>query len=166
MEVTKLSLLLKVLEDESAETIGKQLEMFRERALPDLGKNIKCGNSLIGPEIFSDLQMNMLNEEAIYHINAFDWTIEFPEIMATGGFDAVIGNPPYVRIGKDIFSTTEVKYLGRYKVAQYRTDLFHLFMQRGLDLLKNGGQFGYIVPNPWLSMKFGRESEAIHPREQ
>ena len=52
VEVTKLSLLLKVLEGENEETINQQLKMFHERALPDLGSNIKCGNSLIGPDFF------------------------------------------------------------------------------------------------------------------
>ncbi len=50
VEVTKLSLLLKVLEGESNQTLANQLRMFHERALPDLGDNIKCGNSLIGPD--------------------------------------------------------------------------------------------------------------------
>ena len=54
MEVTKLSLLLKVLEGENEETISKQLKLFQERALPDLGSNIKCGNSLIGSDIPKD----------------------------------------------------------------------------------------------------------------
>ena len=52
VEVTKLSLLLKVLEGENEQTIGKQLSLFQERALPDLGHNIQCGNSLIGPDFY------------------------------------------------------------------------------------------------------------------
>jgi type II restriction/modification system DNA methylase subunit YeeA len=66
VEVTKLSLLLKVLEDENAETIGKQLALFQERALPDLGNNIKCGNSLIGPDFYEGQQMSFLDEEEMY----------------------------------------------------------------------------------------------------
>ncbi len=53
VEVTKLSLLLKVLEGESEQTIGKQLAMWQERVLPDLGKNIQCGNSLIDPDFYA-----------------------------------------------------------------------------------------------------------------
>jgi hypothetical protein len=59
VEVTKLSLLLKVLEGENAQTISQQLKFFHERALPDLGNNIKCGNSLIGPD-FYEQQMNLI----------------------------------------------------------------------------------------------------------
>src|SRR5207248_9025383 len=53
VEVTKLSLLLKILEGESQETIAEQMKLFRERALPDLDDNVKCGNSLIGPDFYS-----------------------------------------------------------------------------------------------------------------
>ncbi|MFP4088309.1 MAG: Eco57I restriction-modification methylase domain-containing protein [Desulfobacteraceae bacterium] len=98
VEVTKLSLLLKVLEGEDEETIQRQLSLFQQRALPDLGSNIKCGNSLIGSDFYDGTQTNLFDEEDIYRINAFDWDQEFPRIMKDGGFDAVIGNPPYIRI--------------------------------------------------------------------
>ena len=96
VEVTKLSLLLKVLEGESQETIGSQLGMFKERVLPDLGRNIKCGNSLIGSDYYQDRQLTMLiDEEERYRVNAFDWKTEFPQVFIQGGFDVVIGNPPW-----------------------------------------------------------------------
>ena len=81
VEVTKLSLLLKVLEGESEESIGKQLSMFRERVLPDLAHNIKCGNSLIGPDFYTEKQSSFLNTEEQYRINAFDWDKEFPQVF-------------------------------------------------------------------------------------
>lgn len=152
VEVTKLSLLLKVLEGETDETLGQQLTLWRERALPDLGKNIKCGNSLIGPDYF-EAQL-LVDEEEMRKVNPFSWEAEFGEIMAAGGFDAVIGNPPYVVIGKDFFPTSEINYLNHYEVAQYKTDLFHLLLQRGLDLLRVEGLLGFIVPNPWLTLKY------------
>jgi len=95
VEVTKLSLLLKVLEGESEQTLATQLRFYHERALPDLGSNIKCGNSLIGPNFYEQSEMLFLDEEERYRINVFDWKAEFTEIMKAGGFDAVIGNPPY-----------------------------------------------------------------------
>jgi hypothetical protein len=98
VEVTKLSLLLKVLEGENQDTLERQIKLFKERALPDLGSSIKCGNSLIGPDFYQSKQMSLLNSDEAYRINAFDWEKEFPEIMKRGGFDAVIGNPPYIRI--------------------------------------------------------------------
>ena len=118
VEVTKLSLLLKVIEDPG------QLSYLDERILPDLGRNIQCGNSLIGPDYW-DGQL-MVDEEERARVNAFDWKAAFPEVFdphrPTGtspksagemtprqnssadlgedgrGFDAVVGNPPYIRI--------------------------------------------------------------------
>ena len=98
VEVTKLSLLLKALEGEDEQSIGKQMSLFQERVLPDLSNNIKCGNSLIGPDFYDNRQLNILEKEEIYRVNAFDWDAEFADIMKSGGFDAVIGNPPYIRI--------------------------------------------------------------------
>jgi hypothetical protein len=81
VEVTKLSLLLKVLEGESQDTVGKQLSLFHQRALPDLGQNIKCGNSLIGPDFYSGKQSAFLEAEEQYRINAFDWQREFSQVF-------------------------------------------------------------------------------------
>ncbi len=69
VEVTKLSLLLKVLEGETEQTLQAQLRLFQERALPDLSNNIKCGNSLIGPDFYDNQQMGLLedDEERIVH---------------------------------------------------------------------------------------------------
>ena len=78
VEVTKLSLLLKVLEGEG---VAAQMSFLPERVLPDLGRNIKCGNSLIGPE-FYDGKLDLPDEETVGRVNAFDWTREFPEAMA------------------------------------------------------------------------------------
>jgi type I restriction-modification system DNA methylase subunit len=147
VEVTKLSLLLKVLEGENEETLVKHLRLFHERALPDLGENIKCGNSLIGPDFYEGKQLSLIDEEERYRINAFDWNAEFPEIMDNGGFDAVIGNPPY---GSDLIETSE--YLrGEYQVAEYQLESYQLFMERGIQLLNQPGYLGFIIPNPWLT---------------
>jgi len=89
VEVTKLSLLLKVLEGESEQTLNPQMALIREgvdRVLPDLANNIRCGNSLIGPD-FYDGQLSLLDEEEAYRVNVFDWQGAFPEVFAEGGFD-------------------------------------------------------------------------------
>ena len=82
VEVTKLSLLLKVLEGESGETLTNQLKLFHARALPDLSGNIRCGNSLIGPDFYEGTFPDFLSEEERYRINVFDWAAEFPEVFA------------------------------------------------------------------------------------
>ena len=81
VEVTKLSLLLKVLEGETQQSLQPVLRLFHERALPDLGDNIKCGNSLIGPDFYQQQQMPLLDDEERYRINVFDWAAEFPHIL-------------------------------------------------------------------------------------
>jgi len=154
VEVTKLSLLLKVLEDENAETIGKQLALFHERALPDLGSNIKCGNSLIGPDFYEGRQMGMFDEEEMYRINVFDWKAEFYEIMKDGGFDAVIGNPPYVR--QELLGSLKSYFQRRYEVYHGVADLYAYFIEKGVSLLRSGGYFSYIVANKWMRANYGK----------
>ena len=157
VEVTKLSLLLKVLEGESAETLGKSLALFRERALPDLGENIKCGNSLIGPDFYEGQQMSLLDDETHYRINAFSWETEFPEIMGAGGFDAVVGNPPYLRIqGLREFHSEEISHLvAVFHSGVKRFDLYMLFAERGFELLRQGGILGYICPHKFVHADSG-----------
>ncbi|MBI1878421.1 MAG: N-6 DNA methylase [Chloroflexi bacterium] len=154
VEVTKLSLLLKVLEEESQESLGRQLSMFgQERALPDLGHNIKCGNSLIGPDFYDSrpTQLSMFDEDEMYRINAFDWQAEFEEIMRDGGFDVVIGNPPYVDIKS--LPNTDVTYIfSKYKTANNRINLFAGFIEKSLKLLKSSAfRFSMIVPTALLT---------------
>jgi hypothetical protein len=151
VEVTKLSLLLKVLEGENEETLEKQLKLFQERALPDLGNNIKCGNSLIGWDILKD-NPGMAQEE-IDLINPFDWEREFPEIFQNGGFSVVIGNPPYVRHG--LLSDMRVYFQQHYQTYRGIADLYVCFIERGISLLKNDGVFSYIVANKWMRAKYG-----------
>jgi len=155
VEVTKLSLQLKVLEGENQGTLSRQLTLFKERALPDLGENIKCGNSLIGPD-FYDRQTSLFDEEEMYRVNAFDWDAEFPEIMGRGGFDAVIGNPPW---GAE-FNRSEKSYLvNRYPSIPSKTkDSYLYFFSEAIDeMLKESGFLGFIVPNTWLLINSAKE---------
>ena len=155
VEVTKLSLLLKVLEGESGETLNRQLKLFHERALPDLGSNIKCGNSLIGPDFFSVPLYKegaggvsyLYSEEEQYRINAFDWAAEFPDIMTSGGFDAVIGNPPY---GASFLENEKSYFQNNYQVFQDTRDVYACFIEASFKKLKPDGFCSFIVPSAWL----------------
>ncbi|HLF26716.1 MAG TPA: N-6 DNA methylase [Anaerolineae bacterium] len=156
VEVTKLSLLLKVLEGESDETLGKQLAMFPERALPNLDANIKCGNSLIGPDYFAGQLMPDADE--LRRVNPFDWWQEFPEIMKAGGFDCVIGNPPYIRIQTmKEWAPLEVElYKQKYVVAGTGNyDIYVVFVEKGLSLLNKSGRLGFILPHKFFNSKYG-----------
>ena len=148
VEVTKLSLLLKVLEGESEQTLATQLRMFQERALPDLDNNIKWGNSLISPDIYDEEQITLLDEEAHYQINVFDWNEAFPQIMDSGGFDAVIGNPPY---GASASSIQISYYRNHYTGLPSTNDSFVLFLEKSSSLIRAGGIFGMIIPSGWVS---------------
>jgi len=148
VEVTKLSLLLKVLEGESGETLTRQFELFHERALPDLASNIKCGNSLIGPDFYQTQQLSLFDDEQRLQINVFDWHAEFPHIMKAGGFDAIVGNPPYIRVRlfRELFPE-QVDYLQRrYRCATHVWDVYLLFLERAVELTRPRGRFSFIVP--------------------
>lgn len=150
VEVTKLSLLLKVLEGEARELQGKQLEFHR--VLPDLGNNIKCGNSLIGPDFFQQPDLPELDDDARYKINAFDWAAEFRPIMDAGGFDAVIGNPPWLMAGYHL--EPEMLYLkSRYASATGKFDLYYLFLEKAFQLAGSVGRVGMITPNKFFHTK-------------
>ncbi len=149
VEVTKLSLLIKVLEGESEQSLQTQLRMFSERALPDLSANIKCGNSLIGPDFYENEQMVLLDEEEHYRINVFDWQEAFPQVFEgnDSGFDVVIGNPPYAYVP----SPPQQDYFAKhYNHQDYQKDLYLLFLERYECLLNQEGMFGVIVSNTWL----------------
>jgi len=201
VEVTKLSLLLKVLEGETGQTLQTIFRLFHERALPDLGDNVKCGNSLIGPDFYEQQQLALLDDEDRYRLNVFDWRAEFPHVFGResstgelretpaspldytmpgvplhgsfgkvryrreqsakavppplpiasdweGGFDAVIGNPPY---GAFTGEAETAYFRANYRSPANSLDTFLLFMERGHRLLKVGGLLGVIVPSGWVS---------------
>jgi len=217
VEVTKLNLLLKVLEQENTQDLFSRME----RALPDLGANIKCGNSLIGSD-FYDNRATLFDMEESYRVNAFDWDREFPKIIrwktspgggkttkgvpdlpspsggrrrkaadegvlksygttskqpphpdpllkgegvlaASGGqreledgygFDAVIGNPPY--IGFHGFSEEKNYFSQKYIAAKGKYDVYLLFIEQGLRLQKGNGLFGFICPTNFTKREHGK----------
>jgi hypothetical protein len=160
VEVTKLSLLLKVLEHESRESIDQQAKLGLEGVLPNLGDNIKCGNSLIGPEYYElGQQGTLFNEEEMRRVNVFDWDDErkgFGGIMQRGGFDCVVGNPPYVDVkllGDDIKQILSK----HFSSATRRFDLYVPFVEQGLKLLSKEGILGYIIPSMFARREYGRD---------
>lgn len=152
VEVTKLSLLLKVLEGETAQKL--QRELIQERVLPDLGDNIKCGNSLISSDYYTQPGLPEMGTEDHLRINVFDWDGKdgFPEIMKSGGFDAVIGNPPYVR--QESLKETKGYLQSRYEAYDGVADLYAYFMEKSVKMLRQGGLFSIIVSNGFLRTNF------------
>lgn len=128
VEIAQLNLLLKIAE--------------KRHRLPVLERNIKIGNSLI-------------DDDAVAGTKAFKWNEEFKEIFSSGGFDVIVGNPPYVRQEE----LGEIKpYLEtNYETYQGTADLFVYFFEKELKLLKENGYFGMIVSNKWLRAKYGKK---------
>ena len=164
VEVTKLSLFLQMLDGEGKQYINNLLSLFREsdlHVLPNLGDNIKCGNSLIGSDFYTNQELALFDDETMYKINVFDWDKEFPEIFKNGGFECVIGNPPYVfaresnEKGMDVISKNY--YYNKFFVAKYQINLYHLFVEQGSNLLSPKGLFSYIIPNNWLTINTNQE---------
>ena len=151
VEVTKLSLLLKCMENETPASIMNNQSLFNERALPSLDENIKCGNSLIGNDFYSGGDSLNIDIETQYKINCFDWEREFSSIFKSGGFDIVIGNPPYVKeyTDREIFENIKKSKLVKY--YQGKMDLWYFFVCFGLDILKDNGKLGFIAPNNWIT---------------
>ncbi|MBU1703650.1 N-6 DNA methylase [Patescibacteria group bacterium] len=128
VEITKLSLWLK-----SAQ---------KDKRLVNLKNNIKCGNSLI-------------DDPAVAGERAFKWENEFKEIMDGGGFDVVVGNPPYVLCQPSNTNEAALSfYKDNFEVASYKIDLFHLFVEKAIKLLATNGFFSFITPNTYLTNKY------------
>jgi len=147
VEVTKLSLLLKVLEGETQQQLQRDFLKERQRILPDLGNNIQCGNSLIGPDFYDQPDLPELDDETQYKINVFDWENAFPDVFQQGGFDCVVGNPPY---GAELHSYEQGYLRIKFKLAQYQLDTYLLFLEAASFISKSIGHCGFIIPNTWL----------------
>ena len=125
VEITKLALWLK--------TANSKCK------LNNLDENIKCGNSLI-------------DDETIAGDKAFKWKTEFQEVMSNGGFDCIIGNPPYV-FTRELISPNEKEFYSKqYISSEFKVNLFVLFIEKSLKMLKEGGYLGFIIPNTILQL--------------
>ncbi|MCG9886521.1 MAG: Eco57I restriction-modification methylase domain-containing protein [Cyanobacteria bacterium] len=125
VEITKLSLCLQTAE--------------RGQALTNLDDNIKMGNSIVADRAVDP--------------RAFDWAAAFPAVMGSGGFDVVLGNPPYVR--QELLSPFKPYLQAHYECYDGVADLYVYFYERGVTLLKPGGVLSYIVTNKWLRSGYG-----------
>jgi hypothetical protein len=138
--------MLKMLEGEHGIIPGRAV-------LPTLDHNVKCGNSLISGDV---LKLQSFFKEDWVKTKPFDWETFFRKIVVEeGGFDVIIGNPPYVRIQtlpKDhvgFFNENYVSATGNY-------DIYALFVERGLQLLKPGGILGFILPHKFFQAVYGQ----------
>ncbi|HEY1349395.1 MAG TPA: DNA methyltransferase [Ktedonobacteraceae bacterium] len=161
-EVSQFSLFLKVLENETAASVKTQLDRYRTRALPGVSRNIQWGNSLVDPGTYQQFDPDIsASSESFSKISPFDRTQAFAQVMGGGGFDVILGNPPYIRIQNMVkYSPDEVQYyqspFSAYTTAQSDNfDKYALFIEKGLSLLKPSGSPGYIVPNTFFKTRAG-----------
>lgn len=161
VEVAQFSLLLKLIEDESEAALEDYVRRNQHAALPALDETIHCGNSLVST-LEWETACGPLDPALRDRINPFSWEDEFPQEMAAGGFDVVVGNPPYIRIQNMVaYSPEEVEF---YHAPQspYTTgrqdnfDKYALFIERSLGLIKDDGRLGVIVPNKFMTIRSGR----------
>ena len=140
VEIARLNLLLKAVNQRGE--------------LPRLD-NIRQGNSLITgtpEELETAFDPNWRDK------HPFNWEEQFPRIMEQGGFDVIVGNPPYVRAER--MAKDERAYWqesGQFEVIYGRFDIFILFVERAIKLLREGGRLGLIVPYAVLSQNYGKQ---------
>ncbi len=156
VEVTKLSLLLKCLEGESKDTLKAQMSLFQERVLPTLDKNIVSGNSLVDFDIYG-LSPSLESDLGVKRkINAFNWETSFKDVFKEGGgFQAVIGNPPYVR--QELFSELKPYLEEKFEVYNGVADLYTYFFEQSYRLMAPNGLFSIIVANKWFRASYGEQ---------
>ncbi|QYH38179.1 N-6 DNA methylase [Algoriphagus sp. NBT04N3] len=110
------------------------------RKLSSLNSNIKVGNSLIDdPAVAGDL--------------AFNWEQEFPQVFVKGGFDVVVGNPPYVQ-SHSLDEKSKSFIYKIYKTSEYQINTYAIFMERILKILSDSSLYSVIIPNYWLSTQY------------
>lgn len=168
VEVTQLSLFLKMLEDENVSTTQKQGSLFL-KVLPDLSNNIKFGNSLIGSDI---LHGQLFSFEEEKKLNPFDYKTAFPKVFSSlrgtkqTGFDAIVGNPPFIQLSSDVDlkPTTKEYLLNKFKSSMGRLNTFGFFTKHATTLVKENGFVGYIIPNTIATQDYYKDlrSSILH----
>lgn len=163
VEVTKFSLLIKLIEGSSLEEMETFMKNRGCKILPNIDMNIRNGNSLVDDNYLKFDENFFEKPELISEIKLFDWDREF------GGqkFDAIVGNPPYIRVQNMVhYSENEYLYyksdISGFETANAKLlDKYYLFIERGLQLLAKSGRLGYIVPHKFMLIKAGEKLRKI-----
>jgi type I restriction-modification system DNA methylase subunit len=150
VEVAQFSLFLKLMDDETTASVQVYQQETKAPLLPSLSSNVVHGNSLIN----WDFDSGFFGSDDDTKIFPLDFTQVFSEVMRRGGFDAIVGNPPYVRIQG--FPRLQIDYFSKtYAAAKGNYDLYVNFIEKGYKLLKPSGKLGLIVPNKFLKTGYG-----------
>jgi len=159
VEVTKFSLLLKLIDGCSRSELEHYAKKKKSKILPNLDRNIRNGNSLVDFN-YVDYDTTFYEKADLYtKLKLFDWKKEFDNKK----FDAIIGNPPYIRVQNMVHYSPEEYNYYKSDFASYNTakaelmDKYYLFLERALSLLKKEGSLGYIIPHKFMLIKTGVE---------
>ncbi|MEY2565018.1 MAG: hypothetical protein QOH88_3211 [Verrucomicrobiota bacterium] len=161
VEVSRFSLLLKLIEDETADRLRDYVARHHSAALPSLDGAVRAGNSLVSAAEWTALR-DVMPAELIAKINPFDWAAEFPAETAGGGFNVIVANPPYTRIqNMAAYWPEEIAFYqdphSLYTTArQDNFDKYALFIERALTLLRPDGRLGFITPHKFMNTQAGR----------
>jgi hypothetical protein len=162
VEVTKLSLLLKVLEGENEQTLSQQLTkpLPRARAARPGAATSNAATASSAPTSTTGAAdgPSLDEEKSDTASTPSTGTPNSPKVMAAGGFDAVIGNPPYIRIqAMKEYAPQEVEFYKQAYVAAGKGnyDIYVVFVEKGLSLLRAGGRLGYILPHKFFNAQYG-----------
>ena len=158
VEVAKMSLSLKLIDSYLPSDFGA-VGILGSQILRDVGENIKCGNTLVGPDVL-EIYPSLADDAAqLQATNAFNWQASFPEVFEQGGFDYVVGNPPYVEVKN---YNVSLPYMASYVKHTYasgkngKTDLAMPFIEQGIRLLNENGRLGYIVQKRFFKADYGK----------
>jgi len=146
VEVAQLSLYLKLLEEETTDSAHQMQIEIGVALLPSLSRNIVMGNSLVTLE---DEGGDLFSLEKLHEVKSLDFKAAFSQVFHNGGFDLLIGNPPYI---KEYTNRAAFDYVRNSPYYQGKMDIWYLFACRGLDWLKpESGTLAYIATNNWVT---------------
>lgn len=167
VEVAKLSLSLKLVDNYAPKDFGS-VGLLGSQILKGIGSNIKCGNSLVGADIEEVCPWISNDIEELKATNAFDWKSSFPNVFDKGGFDFVVGNPPYVEVKNYNVNLPSMANYIKTVFSSSRNgkiDLAIPFIEKGVSLLNAKGRLGYIIQKRFFKDQYGKGIRALLTNE-
>ncbi|MBD3329169.1 N-6 DNA methylase [Candidatus Dojkabacteria bacterium] len=162
VEVTKLSLALKMLENENQETIAQQMSLFQERILPDLSSNIKCGNSLVGSDYWDDKDLSGVSEEEIREVNAFDWDKEFKGVLGDEPLNIYVDQNLNLKRVNELYRKGKVVFSQAQREEQQFKNTRKVGQAFSLDVSKLDGKDMLVGAELKILLKILPKSDAEH----
>lgn len=158
VEVSKMSLCLRLIDNYSPEDFDA-VGLLGSQILKGIGANIRCGNTLVGTDIEQHFPAIADNMRELQETNAFDWESSFPTVFENGGFDFVVGNPPYVEVKNyNVGLPHMAAYIKRFYSSSKngKIDLAIPFIEKGVNLLNANGRLGFIVQKRFFKTEYGK----------